>query len=273
MSRSWILLGSSLAAAFGGFLFGFDTAVISGTLSFVQGQFSLGPLEEGWYVSSALLGCVAGVACAGSLSDRLGRRRILLLSSLLFLISTVTCAFAPSLSMLVAGRLVAGSAIGVASMLAPLYISEIAPPGKRGMLVSLYQFAITLGILCAYFSNAWVVSLSHSGTATDGVIPLLYAQEPWRGMFANMIVPNILFLLLLLFIPESPRWLITRGAAQEARRILSRIGAAGGEEEVFSQIERTIGQEESSFAQLFQKNMRRALLIGLLLPVFSQLSG
>jgi len=273
MSRSWILLSASLAAAFGGFLFGFDTAVISGTLSFIQGQFGLDPLQEGWYVSSALVGCVAGVAFAGALSDRFGRRRVLLLSSLLFLISTVNCTFAPTLAMLVAGRLIAGSAIGVASMLAPLYISEIAPPERRGMLVSLYQFAITLGILCAYFSNAWVVSLSHSGPSPSGVFGLLYAQEPWRGMFANMIVPNIVFLLLLLFIPESPRWLIAHGAAPEARRILSRIGGGGGGEEAFSQIERTIRQEESSLGQLFQKNMRGALLIGLLLPVFSQLSG
>ncbi len=271
--RNWILIGASLTAAFGGFLFGFDTAVISGTLSFVQQQFHLTTLEEGWYVSSALVGCIAGVAIAGTLSDRFGRRKVLLLSSFLFLLSTAGCTIAPALPTLIASRLVAGMAIGVASMLAPLYISEIAPAQRRGMLVALYQFAITLGILCAYFSNAWVVDLSNRLSLQSGLWKFVYVDEVWRGMFGNMLGPNIVFILLLLFIPESPRWLIAHGRADQARAIMEKIVAPGSLESEFRQISDAILDEQPSFLQLFQAGMRKPLLVGLLLPMFSQLSG
>jgi SP family arabinose:H+ symporter-like MFS transporter len=262
-----------MTAAFGGFLFGFDTAVISGTLSFVQNQFNLSPLQEGWYVSSALVGCILGVAFAGSLSDRFGRKKVLLLSSLLFLGSTVGCAMAPRLTFLISSRLVAGMAIGVASMLAPLYISEIAPPSRRGMLVALYQFAITLGILCAYFSNAWVVDLSRSAGIESGFLHSAYGEEVWRGMFGNMLGPNVLFLLLLLFIPESPRWLIAKGKVDEGRNVMARIVGPESVKAEFLQMSTAIRDEQSSLRQLFARRMRRPLLIGLLLPMFSQLSG
>jgi SP family arabinose:H+ symporter-like MFS transporter len=271
--NSAMLWGASLTATIGGFLFGFDTAVISGTITFVKSQFALGTLEEGWFVSSALVGCVAGVAFAGTLSDRVGRKKVLILSSLLFFISTLGCTLASNFDVLVSSRLIAGMGIGVASMLAPLYISEIAPPSNRGRLVSLYQFAITLGILLAYFSNALVLNISTDFSVSSGLLQWIYRTEPWRGMFGNMVIPNLVFLLLLFLVPESPRWLISKGYSDEARKVLSKIQPEGDLNTEFEQISGTIRSEKVSISQLFKPNMRKALLIGILLPIFSQFSG
>jgi len=271
--RTLLLIGASLTAAFGGFLFGFDTAVISGTISFVKGQFHLNTIEEGWYVSSALVGCIIGVSFAGALSDRFGRKKVLLLSSLLFLVSTIGCTIAPTHLVLTFSRLVAGMGIGVASMLAPLYISEIAPAASRGRLVALYQLAITIGILCAYFSNALVLSISSSLTGSSGFFNWIYGEELWRGMFASMTIPNLIFLFLLFFIPESPRWLISKGLTEKARAVLERIQNEGGREGGYEEMVATIRGEEASLSQLFHSGLRVALLIGILLPIFSQVSG
>jgi sugar porter (SP) family MFS transporter len=270
---SLLLIGASLTATIGGFLFGFDTAVISGTISFVKRQFSLSTIEEGWFVSSALVGCIIGVSFAGSLSDRLGRKKVLILSSLLFLVSTFGCALSPTNFSLTLSRLVAGMGIGVASMLSPLYISEIAPAAHRGRLVAVYQFAITLGILCAYFSNAMVLDISQRVTFSDGVLKWLFADEIWRGMFATMTIPNILFLLLLLLIPESPRWLISKGYTQKAKSILERIQGRGARDAEYAAMVSTIQKEQVSLSQLFHSGLRTALLIGILIPIFSQISG
>ena len=270
---TWLLWGASLTATVGGFLFGFDTAVISGTITFVKSQFNLSALAEGWFVSSALVGCIVGVAFAGMLSDRFGRNKILLLSSALFLVSTMGCTFAPSHVALIVSRLVAGMAIGVASMLAPLYISEIAPPSIRGRLVSLYQFAITVGILCAYFSNAWILSLSQGAGHAEGMLSWVHDREAWRGMFGAMIIPDIAFMVLLLFAPESPRWLISKGLTDKAKVVLARIQGVENIGREYEQIASTIGGEGVSLAQLLTPSMRVPLLIGILLPVFSQLSG
>lgn len=267
------MIGASLTAAIGGFLFGFDTAVISGTLSFVKSQFALNTIEEGWYVSSALVGCIVGVLFAGALSDRFGRKKVLLLSSLLFLASTIGCTLAPTQIVLTLSRLVAGMAIGVASMLAPLYISEIAPAASRGRLVALYQLAITIGILCAYFSNALVLNISQDSTFSAGLLQWIYRDEIWRGMFANMAVPNLAFLLLLFFIPESPRWLISKGLTEKARSVLARIQHERSTDEEYQEMVATIQGEKVSLSQLFHSGLRIALLIGILLPIFSQISG
>lgn len=268
-----LLIGASLTAAIGGFLFGFDTAVISGTISFVKSQFALNTIEEGWYVSSALVGCIVGVSFAGALSDRFGRKKVLLLSSLLFLASTIGCTVAPTHLVLTLSRLVAGTGIGVASMLAPLYISEIAPAAYRGRLVALYQLAITLGILCAYFSNALVLGISERSTFSAGLLQWIYKDEIWRGMFASMTVPNLAFLLLLLFIPESPRWLISKGFTEKARSVLTRIQTRGASDNAYAEMVATIQSERASISQLFRSGLRIALLIGILLPIFSQISG
>ena len=146
----------AIIASLGGFLFGYDTAVISGTINFVATQFNLDAVSTGWYVSSALVGCISGVAMAGILSDKYGRKKVLILSALFFGISAIGCTFAIGFTDLVIYRFIGGLGIGVASMVSPLYISELSPAHKRGRLVALYQFAITIGILCSYFSNAYL---------------------------------------------------------------------------------------------------------------------
>jgi SP family arabinose:H+ symporter-like MFS transporter len=157
MNKKFYLIFVCLISTLGGFLFGFDTAVISGTLSFVRSQFFMESMMEGWFVGSALLGCIIGVAFAGIAADRFGRKKTLFLSALLFLISAIGCMVSGNLTSLIIYRLIGGLGVGVASMLSPLYISEISPAAIRGRMVSLYQFAITIGILAAYFTNTWIL--------------------------------------------------------------------------------------------------------------------
>ncbi|MGD9327331.1 MAG: MFS transporter, partial [Cyclobacteriaceae bacterium] len=197
------LISLSLIASLGGFLFGYDTAVISGTLSMVRKQFELNAGMEGWYVSSALLGCILGVSGAGWLSDQYGRKRVLLLTGALFSVSAIGCAMSLSFTTLVIYRLVGGLGVGIASMLSPLYISEISPPAMRGRLVTLYQFAITIGILSAYFVNVWLLNSSNDpGFENMANLRLVFKEEVWRGMLGMEAVPAISFFILILFIPK-----------------------------------------------------------------------
>ena len=268
------LLGLAVIASLGGFLFGYDTAVISGTIGFVKAKFGLDAVMEGWYVSSALLGCIGGVAVAGYLSDAFGRKRILLFSALLFLVSALGCAASGSHTALIVYRLLGGIGVGVASMLSPLYISEISPPHLRGRMVALYQFAITVGILCSYFVNAWLLSRAEAATSEmGGWIQYVFADEVWRGMLGSEAVPALLFFLLLLLVPESPRWLVAQGKDVIARHILTRIdGAATADREVV-EIKAMIRQEPASLRTLFQPGLRMAMLLGIALAFLTQVSG
>src|SRR5687768_1226350 len=186
----------TLVASLGGFMFGFDMAVVSGVLPLVQKQFALTAALEGWFVSSALVGCIIGVAISGELTDRLGRRNPLILTAILFVLSALGCAFMPTLSGVIISRLVGGIGIGIASNVVPLYISEIAPANIRGRLVTYYQLALTLGILIAYLSNAALLSnasvtdISSSQTALTNI----FHGEVWRGMLGVGVFPATLFL-------------------------------------------------------------------------------
>ncbi|WP_217605602.1 MFS transporter [Chitinophaga sp. GbtcB8] len=231
---------TTLIASLGGFLFGFDMAVVSGVLPFVQQQFDLSAAQQGWFVSSALAGCIIGVIFASDLSDRLGRKRLMLLAALLFLFAAIGCTFIPVFAWLIMARIFSGMAVGIASSVVPLYLSEIAPDHQRGRLVTFYQLAITIGIFIAYLSNALL---------------LQYASEAgglalWRKMFGVGIIPAILFLLGVTIIPESPRWLKQQQESATAA-----------------------AHTNSGYGQLFAPAYRRALLIGILLPLFSQFSG
>lgn len=177
------LLFIALTAALGGFLFGYDTAVISGTISFVKTKFALTKITEGWYVSSALFGCIGGVMVAGELSDRLGRKKSLISSGLLFSISAIGCALCVSFNELIAYRLIGGIGVGIASMVSPLYISEVSPAAVRGRMVTLYQFAITIGILCAYLSNAYLLNFSQVKHIfnQEGIFNQIFVAEVWRA--------------------------------------------------------------------------------------------
>jgi len=255
----------TVVASLGGFLFGFDMAVVSGVLSFIEKQFSLTAVQEGWFVSAALLGCIIGVLLSGELSDRLGRKKPLLLSAGLFLLSAIGCAFLPSLSWVIASRLLGGIGIGIASNVVPLYISEIAPANIRGRLVTYYQFALTFGILVAYLSNAGLVSY-----ATHAAEGAMFKNEIWRAMFRVGAIPALLFLLGLFIVPESPRWLIQKGHKAEALDIISRTTGSTTSDIL---AEQSANVHQGSYKDLLAPGMRKALLIGILLPLFSQFSG
>ncbi|MDO6432203.1 sugar porter family MFS transporter [Flavitalea sp. BT771] len=269
------LTGICATAGMGGFLFGFDTAVISGAVNFLRVQFRLSPALEGWIMSSALVGCVAGAAVAGLLSDRYGRRKVLFASALLFIMSALGCMVAGTPAVLVVARIVGGVGVGFAAMVAPMFIAELAPAKLRGRLVSIYQLAITLGILCSYLSNALLLqyAAAHIGAASGPVHYFLVA-EVWRGMLGSNVLPALLFFLLLFLVPESPRWLVQQGRERVAYEVLRRINGevqAAGE---LQEITMALSEErEGNFRQLLAPGLRTALVIGLALPFLSQLTG
>ncbi|MEZ0610330.1 sugar porter family MFS transporter [Fibrella sp. WM1] len=261
-----------LVAALGGFLFGFDTAVISGTVGLVKADFSLDAIQEGWFVSCALLGCIVGVSVSGKLSDAYGRKVVQILSAVLFLASAIGCTFSTTFATLIGFRLVGGLGIGVASMVSPLYISEFAPPRYRGMMVSLYQLALTIGIVIAYFTNAYLAS--HTGDyAGSEDLDLILSTQVWRGMLGLGAVPAAIFLLALLVVPESPRWLLLQGKEQQARAILTRIDGPVSAQKEIDAFTAAGDDGQGDLSELFTPTYRRALWIGLLLPFLSQVCG
>jgi len=268
------LLFIALTAALGGFLFGYDTAVISGTISFVKSKFVLDAAMEGWFVSSALVGCIAGVSFAGELSDRLGRKKALIASGLLFSISALGCAISASHTELIIFRLLGGLGVGVASMLSPLYISEVSPAKIRGRMVALYQFAITVGILFAYFSNALLLKNSSGLELQNALLHKIFAEEVWRAMFGSEVLPAMLFFIAMFFIPESPRWLASKGKKQQAGAVLARInGKSLAEEELHSINEAIAKEEKGSWKALFRPGIKVAMIAGICLAVLSQFTG
>ncbi|WP_257670568.1 sugar porter family MFS transporter [Parapedobacter tibetensis] len=269
-----ILWVACAVAALGGFLFGFDMAVVSGILPLVTKQFALSAVQQGWFVSSALVGCIVGVAVSGELGDRYGRRRVLVLSAILFLVSALGCGLLPTFSSIIASRILGGVGVGIASSMVPLYISEIAPARIRGRLVTYYQLAVTLGILVAYLSNAFLVQTVSGAIAnTSGWLGVWFHDEVWRGMFIVEALPALVFLLGLLGIPESPRWMLQKGQTAAGMALLNRfVGEV--EATVDSESRRQYGgAHRSSYRELFSPHLRKPLLLGLLLPLFSQFCG
>ena len=251
-----------LTVAIGGLLFGFDTAVISGTIGLVKSQFALSTVMEGWLVSSGLAGCILGVLAAGALSNRIGRKRTILLAACMFLFSGIGCGLAGSIDWLILSRIIGGVGVGMASVVSPMLIAEFAPAENRGRMISYYQLAITIGILAAYFSNALFLSAHRVGT-----------MEVWRPMFLVMAVPSIIFLLLLINVPESPRWLVSVGRAESARAILGRIRPPLLAARELADMEAAAGRAAAGTFSLFDPSLRLPLLIGILLAVFQQFSG
>jgi sugar porter (SP) family MFS transporter len=245
-------------AAISGLLFGFDTAVINGALIFLRQELALSTRGTELATSSLLLGCAIGAAFAGWLTDRLGRKRILIVSALLFAASAVGAAVPRHLGEFVAARLVGGLAIGAASVLAPLYIAEISPRAIRGRLVSLNQMAIVTGILLAYFVN-WLLSFA--------------GPSSWRWMFASAAIPSAAFFLALLFVPESPRFLAETGRETEALAVLERVGGKDAARLELAEIRETIAEESGTLRELFEKRLRKPLGIAVFLAVFQQVTG
>jgi MFS transporter, SP family, arabinose:H+ symporter len=256
-SRFLILI--TIVATLGGLLFGFDEAVISGVTPFIQPYFKLNDIGLGWTVSSLLIGCIIGVILSGKPGDLFGRRKMLLVAALLFVISAIGSALSTHLALFISFRLFGGIAVGAASMLSPMYISEIAPAEKRGSLVSLNQLAIVTGDLVAYFSN---YILSSTG------------EQNWRWMLAVMAVPALIFFLSLIFVPESPRWLVQKGRKEESFNILKRINGAKSAASELKAIEDSIATEEpTSYKEVFSRKMRYILWVGILLAIFQQVTG
>lgn len=258
-------------AAIGGFLFGFDTAVISGALPFLVNDFQFDPFMEGWFVSSALLGCIIGVAASGKLSDLVGRKKVMVLSAGLFFISAVGSMLAKDVFWLISFRIIGGLGIGVASMICPLYISEIAPPNYRGRMVALYQLAITIGIVAAYFSNAYLVQVAGS-SSFKGWLHYIFVEDIWRAMIGIGLIPSILFWLGLFIVPESPRWLILKGDDKKAFDTLLKIDPVHAANELVS-VKEAMREEKGGLKELLSPVYRTALIIGLALPFLSQVSG
>ncbi len=254
----------SMIAALGGLLFGYDTAVISGAIGFLRAHFDLGPAETGFAASSALVGCVCGAAIAGSFSDRFGRKRALLLAAVLFAVSAVWSAIPETLTEFNIARIIGGVGVGMASLLSPLYIAEIAPAGVRGRLVSFNQFAIVSGILIVYFVNYFIAG---RGNEEWNI------AQGWRWMFGSEALPAVLFFGFLLFIPESPRWLVKQGDPGQALGILTKLSGAHRAEEELRSIEQAIAAEGSKTSELLKPGMRRALIIGVVLAVLQQITG
>ena len=248
-----------LTIAIGGLLFGFDTAVISGAVGLIRSQFVLDTVQEGWFVSSGLVGCILGVLVTGALSDRIGRRKTIFLAALAFLISGVGCGFAGGFGWLVTARIVGGVGVGMASVVAPMLIAEFAPADKRGRMIAYYQLAITVGILLAYCSDALFISSVQ--------------QEAWRPMFFAMSAPAIVFILLLVKIPESPRWLIAVDQKEKALSVLNSIRPPAVAAREFSEMAAAAARNVGRQISIRDKTIRIPLLIGILLAVFQQFSG
>jgi len=270
------LAGVCLVASLGGLLFGFDTAVISGTVSAVESQFTLSKIQVGWFGSSALVGCIMGAAIGGMLGDRFGRKPILIVSAAFFFISALLSAIPPTFEILIPARMIGGVGVGMASVLAPMYISEFVPPHLRGRLVALYQLSIVIGILVAYFSNWVLFSFSEGSPGAfggQGVLHWILVAEVWRGMFGVEMIPAALFFFLLFLVPESPRYLAKEGRETRAMDILARVVGRDKAAQEMAEIKDALGREEGTLAELFRPGLRLALIVGVGLSFFGQLTG
>ena len=257
-SKQTYVIFVTVIAAIGGLLFGFDTAIVAGATRYLKDQFALSSLQEGWAVSVVLIGCMFGAGLAGPISDRIGRRRLMLVSAVLFFVSALGCAFPQNIFQFVLFRFVGGLGIGSASILAPLYIAEVSPARIRGALVSVNQMAIVTGILLAYFVN-W---------AFAGVGP-----SNWRWMYGMGAVPSLVFFGLLLRVPESPRWLVKMEREPEALAVLSRVNDHAAADEEVRSIKETLLLEKGSLAELFRPGFRQAIFIAIVLAVLQQITG
>ena len=266
----------SIVAALGGLLFGYDWVVIGGAKPFFERYFELaGASARGWANSCALIGCLIGAMAAGVLSDRFGRKRLLLASALVFIVTSLGNGLAPTFTVFVIWRILGGTAIGLASNLSPMYIAEVAPARMRGRLVSVNQLTIVIGILSAQFVNWWLVRALPAGADDAFIRSSWYGQSGWRWMFGLTAAPALLFFFGMLAVPESPRWLVKNGQIERARRVLARIGGAAYAGTALTEIEATLGgeSERTNFRVLLDPRLRRVLVLGVVLAVFQQWCG
>jgi len=265
----------ALIVALGGFLMGFDASVISGVVGFIGPQFELSNIELGWAVASLTLTSTLAMMLAGPVSDRLGRRPVLKIAAVLFAVSAIASAIAPDYITLVAARMLGGFGVGAALIIAPMYIAEIAPPEIRGRMVSFNQLNIVIGISAAYFSNYLILSLGHSDLAWAHELRL--GEWNWRWMLGVEALPAIFYFFALIFVPESPRWLVMRGREQPALEIMEQVsGREAAEAElvaVRASLKTEAGQENAPLRELFQPTMKLVMTIGITVAILQQITG
>ncbi len=256
-SRRFVYLAAAFAGL-GGLLFGYDTGVVSGAQLFFKNDFALSTFALEVIVSGVLAGAAAGALLGGRFADIFGRRTLLIITALIFAAGAVICAAATSPAILIVGRIIVGLGIGLSSGTVPVYISEVSPPDARGWTVSLFQLAITLGILLAYL-------VDYAFAAIQG----------WRWMFGLAVVPAAIFALGMIFLPESPRWLAGRGRRDAARSILARIRDTSDVDVELAEIEESVAHsgEHGNWRDLLHANLRPALIVGIGLAIFQQVTG
>ena len=253
--KHFVYLATAISAL-GGLLFGYDVGVISGAILFIKKAFSLSPGMEEVVVSAVLIGSLVGAIIGGSLADRLGRRRLLVITAIVFGLGAIGASLSPGTAWLISARVVAGIAIGIASFVAPLYISEIAPVAIRGKLVSINQVALTSGIVISY-----LIDYAFAGS------------EAWRWMFALAVIPAAAFGIGLMFIPDSPRWLAARGHVDQARAVLNRIRVPDKVAGELNDIQESVKQQKGSWSELFSPLLRMAMVVGVGLAIAQQVTG
>lgn len=266
----------SMISAMGGFLFGYDWVVIGGAKPFYERFFGItqSPAAQGWAMSCALVGCLAGAAISGILSDRYGRKKLLMLSAALFLVSSWLTGAAHSFQSFVVYRIIGGIGIGLASNLSPMYIAEVTPAHLRGKYVSINQLTLVIGILAAQIFNWLIAEPVPNGATDDLILQSWNGQTGWRIMFWAALVPSALFLLLLIWLPESPRWLATKNYSDKARQVLTKIGgAAYAQAELQAITQTTDGDTRVRLQQLLKPGVSRILLIGIVIAAFQQWCG
>jgi len=246
----------AVVSALGGLLFGYDTGVISGAILFIEKDYALSNILVGIVVSAVLIGAVIGAAIAGYLADLVGRRKMILVAAVVFILGAIGTAFTSDVLLLIAGRIVVGLAIGIASMTAPLYISEVAPAKVRGSLVSLNQLAITIGIVVSYLVD--------------------YALAPiqgWRYMLGLAAIPAIILALGMIPLPNTPRWLVNHSEPNKARMVLKRIRGNEDVEKELGEIQKGLKEQKEGRAELLNPLVKPALIIGVSLAIFQQVTG
>jgi MFS transporter, SP family, arabinose:H+ symporter len=249
----------SLVAACGGLLFGFDTAVISGVIPFIKPYFQLSDAGLGWAVSSVIAGCIIGTQLAGKPGDIVGRKKTLLITAFLFIVSAVGSALAESFTMFILYRMVGGVAVGAASVLSPIYIAEVAPPKYRGRLVSVNQLTLVIGILLAFFSNYFLIDMG---------------EDNWRWMLGVMALPALIFFLLMLLVPESPRWLYLNGKKEQSLKTLEKILGKDESMREMKRIEDSANMVDSTdLKNIFQKKSQWLVMLGIMLAILQQFTG
>jgi len=268
---------ATLVSAMGGLLFGYDWVVIGGAKPFYEKFFNLTtPSEIGWAMSSALVGCLVGALVSGALSDRFGRKKLLILAAFLFTGTGILTALAPNFTFFVGNRLLGGVAIGLASNLSPMYIAEISPAEMRGRFVSVNQLTIVIGILAAQLANWLIAEPVPAGATAAEILASWNGQTGWRWMFGAEAVPALLFFLLMFLVPESPRWLVKNGRAAEAEKVLGRVGGRDFAAKALAEIKATLASGEIGrvrFRDLVEPGLVKILFVGVVLAVYQQWCG